>query len=317
MPSAIENPVSTAGVELGRHLFYDPILSDDSSFSCGSCHIQEFAFSDAPKQFSKGIYGKLMKRNTPPLFNLAWYPAMNWDGKHSSIETQVFHPVSDVDEMGFSWPEAEKRVRRSKFYPEMFKNAFGDSMIDSTRIAYAIAQFERSLLSHNAKYDRVIRGEEYFTEKEYNGFLLANDQTKGDCLHCHTTDANALGTTAKFSNNGLDGYSSASKYEDRGLGGISGKERDFGLFKIPSLRNVALTAPYMHDGRFSTLEEVIEFYSSGVNSGANVDPKMGFAHQGGAHLSTEEKEDILAFLLTLTDSLFISDPKFSNPFNTN
>lgn len=314
MPQADDNPVTVDGVKLGRYLFYDPILSYDSSFSCSSCHLQEYAFSDAPNVFSKGINGDFMERNTPGLFNLAWYSAMHWDGKHRSIEEQVFHPIMADDEMDFSWVEAEKRLQRSNTYPELFNKAFGEIKIDSVLIVKAIAQFERTLISSNSKFDKVIRGEAYFTEQEYEGFVLMNDQTKGDCLHCHTTDANALGTTGKYSNNGIENASSAEDYPDQGLGSISGKESDIGLFKIPSLRNVALTAPYMHDGRFSTLEEVVDFYSDHVEESYNIDSKMGFARRGGAHLSSDEKEAIVAFLNTLTDYEFIQNPAFGNPF---
>ena len=314
MPLSSTNPVTKEGVDLGRHLFYDPILSYDSTLSCAGCHRQEVAFSDAPNLFSKGSNGSPVKRNSLPLFNLAWYPSLFWDGKAVSIEDQVFHPVRRKDEMNLKWKVAENRIAQSDFYKEKFKAAFGDQTIDSNLIAKAIAQFERTLISHNSKYDMVLKGKAYFTEDEYQGFVLMNDQTKGDCLHCHTTDADPLGTTLKFSNNGLDSIKDPYKYVDKGLGEVTGKVTDFGKFKIPSLRNVAITPPYMHDGRFYTLREVLDFYSTGVNVSVNIDSKMGFAHGGGTHLSSEEKKQIIAFLKTLTDSVFITNPAFSNPF---
>jgi cytochrome c peroxidase len=314
MPDAANNPVSIEGAKLGRYLFYDPILSYDSTFSCASCHNQESAFSDFPKQFSKGINGDLMTRNTMPLFNLAWYPAMHWDGKVTSIEEQVFHPVMAENEMDFDWKKATLRIRKSKFYQPLFNAAFGDVEIDSNIIAKAIAQFERTLISNNSKFDSVIRGQAYFTTKEYEGFVLINDQTKGDCLHCHTTDADALGTSRSFSNNGLDPAQKIEDYKDSGKGGITKNAKDYGHFKIPSLRNIAVTAPYMHDGRLKTLEDVIDFYSEEVNAGINTDSKMGFAHQGGAHLSVDEKAAIIAFLHTLTDNSFLTNQEFGNPF---
>ncbi len=311
---ATDNPPTIEGAKLGRFLFYDPILSSDNSFSCASCHKQAFAFSDAPKRFSKGIGGEVMKRNTMPLFNLAWYPSLFWDGKATSIEEQVFHPVQAHNEMNLDWPTAVQRIKQSKFYRPKFYAAFDNAEIDSTLIAKAIAQFERTLISSNSKYDQVIRGEAYFTAEEYEGFVLINDQTKGDCLHCHTTDADALGTTTKFSNNGLVAAFNPTDFEDKGKAEVTGKEKDIGKFRIPSLRNVAVTPPYMHDGRFETLEEVVDFYSEGVNRSYNIDSKMEFANRGGASLTKDEKEKIIAFLKTLTDSTFITNPEFGNPF---
>lgn len=313
---ATDNPPTFEGAELGRFLFYDPILSEDNTFSCASCHKQEAAFSDSPNRFSTGINGELMTRNTLPLFNLAWYPALFWDGKAVSIEEQVFHPVRAHDEMNLDWTTAVLRIMQSDFYRSKFQVAFGNVEIDSVLIAKAIAQFERILISNNSKYDKVLTGETNFTKDEYEGFLLMNDQTKGDCLHCHTTDADALGTTTKFSNNGLDAALKPDDYSDKGKAEITGREKDIGRFRIPSLRNVAVTAPYMHDGRFETLEEVIDFYSEGVNNCYNIDSKMEFAHIGGVQLTKEEKDKIIAFLKTLTDTTFLTNPEFGNPFTT-
>lgn len=317
MPVSITNPVTKEGADLGRHLFYDPILSSDSTMSCASCHRQEVAFSDAPHPYSKGIKGSEMQRNTLPLFNLAWYPSLFWDGKAVSIEEQVFHPVRAHDEMNLQWPMAEQRIKRSQFYKEKFRAAFGEQEIDSILIAKAIAQFERTLLSYRSKYDMALAGKAIFTKEELEGYNLVNDMTKGDCLHCHTTDGNPLGTTLTFSNNGLDAIADPEKYKDKGRGAVTGKVTDIGKFKIPSLRNITLTAPYMHDGRFNTLEEVVDFYSEGVNVCANIDSKMTMAHRKGVGLTKDEKKKIIAFLKTLTDSAFITDPAFSNPFKKN
>lgn len=314
MPKSQMNPVTNEGVKLGRLLFYDTILSENYTFSCGSCHKQKFAFSDSPNQFSKGVNGEPLDRNTMSLYNLAWYPSMFWDGRATSIENQVFFPVRAHNEMNLNWSIAEERVKNSNFYKPLFKKAFGDNKIDSIKISFAIAQFERTLISSNSKFDQVLRGEKYLTADEYEGYSLINDQTKGDCLHCHTTDGNGLGTTLKFSNNGLDNYTNESDYSDKGLASYTNQSKDIGKFKIPSLRNVGITAPYMHDGRFKTLEEVLDFYSVGVNQSYNVDSKMGFSHQGGANLTESEKEKIISFLLTLTDSVFITNPKYSSPY---
>ena len=314
MPKPVENPVTNEGVALGRYLFYDPILSTDSNMACASCHRQEAAFSDAPNTFSKDRFSAALKRNTPPLFNLAWYPALFWDGRAQDVEEQVLHPVRAHDEMNMQWRGAAERLSRHPRYRTLFRSAFGDVPIDSTLIAKAIAQFERTLLSYRSKYDRVLAGTERFTEDEYEGFDIVNDMSKGDCLHCHSTDADALGVVPSFSNNGLDAAVSADDFKDAGRGGITGRPADRGRFKVPSLRNIAITAPYMHDGRFKTLEAVLEFYSEGVRQSPTIDAKMGYAHRGGAHLSSADKKKVIAFLRTLTDSVFIRDRAFSNPF---
>ncbi len=309
-----ENIPTIEGVELGRYLFYDPILSKDSTFSCGSCHKQEKAFSDSPNVFSLGVNNTMTKRNSMPLFNLQWNTSFFWDGKANSIEEQVSHPVKSHDEMDLDWIQAAQRIQKSSFYVPMFYSAFGNQAIDSISISKAIAQFERTLISHNSKYDQVLRGEAYFTAREYEGFVLMNDQSKGNCLHCHTTDANALGTTTKFSNNGLDEFTSPIEFKDRGKGGVTNRDSDIGLFRIPSLRNVGVTSPYMHDGRFESLEEVIDFYTHGVNNSYNLDSKIEQSHQKGLNLTREEKESIILFLHTLTDSIFMKNPNFANPF---
>jgi cytochrome c peroxidase len=254
------------------------------------------------------------RRNVPPLFNLAWYPGLFWDGRAAGIEEQVSVPLLDHHEMAMDWPLVRQRLEADDEYPEYFSAAFGEGRVDSTRIVRAIGQFLRTLISYRSKYDRAIAGEVRFTPQEAMGYELVNDQTKGDCLHCHTTDANALGTTLGFSNNGLDAASAKGECMDAGRGGVTGRPSDRGAFKIPSFRNLVFTAPYMHDGRFATLTEVLEFYSTGVEAGPCVDPKMEFAHQGGARLTEEEKVDVLAFLLTLSDTAFVRDPAFSNPW---
>ena len=314
MPIAVDNPVTVEGARLGRYLFYDPILSADSSMSCASCHQQKQAFSDAPLQFSRGRNNVPLRRNTMPLFNLAWYPAFFWDGRATSLEEQVFHPVRAYNEMNLNWNQAAHRLQGNKFYRKQFKLVFGHVNIDSTHISKAIAQFMRTLISYQSKYDQVIAGKVLFTKDEYEGFGLVNDQTKGDCIHCHSTDGNALGTKLLFTNNGLDAVLNAKDFKDPGRGGVSGKQEDNGKFIVPSLRNLAFTAPYMHDGRFKTLEEVLQFYSSGVKLSATIDSKMEYAHQGGVRLSPEESRKIIAFLMTMSDSTFVSNPAFSNPF---
>lgn len=314
MPVSSTNKVTNEGVILGRYLFYDTLLSAGKNMSCASCHKQVYAFSDSPHKFSKGNQQTLTKRNTLPLFNLAWYSAFFWDGKAKSIEQQIFHPVRDTNEMNLPWKQAVQRVANSKFYKPKFRAAFGHQTIDSVLISNAIAQFLKTMLSYQSKFDRVLAGTDTLTKDEYAGLVLINDMTKGDCLHCHTTDADALGTTRTFSNNGLDTIYNSQNYIDKGLGGVTNNPKDNGKFKIPSLRNLVFTAPYMHDGRFATLEDVVDFYSHGVNLSANIDTKMGFAHQKGVNLTSAEKQKIIAFLKTLSDTTFVTNPAFSNPF---
>lgn len=314
MPASPANPVTVEGAELGRLLFYDVSLSADSSLSCGSCHKQEHAFTDG-EQFSKGFKGQTLERNTMPLFNLAWNHSLFWDGRAKSIEEQVFHPVRAHNEMNLHWDVAAKRIRTNKKYKALFKAAFGTAKVDSMLISKAIAQFERTLISNRSRFDRALAGQTILTEDEREGFILLNDMTRGDCLHCHTTDADALGTTGAFSNNGLDDVKDPGSYKDKGRGAITGDRKQLGHFKIPSLRNLVFTAPYMHDGRFKTLEEVIDFYSSGVHMSANIDSKMGTAKKKGAHFTNLEKKRIIAFLKTLSDSAFVSDERFSDPYS--
>ncbi|RYE25961.1 MAG: cytochrome-c peroxidase [Sphingobacteriales bacterium] len=308
MPLAKNNVLTKEGIALGRRLFYDPILSGDRTITCASCHKQAYAFSDGGARFSKGIDGAQQLRNTIPLFNLAWYPALFWDGRAATVEEQVFHPVRTSTEMNMSWNEVATRVNADSKYRKLFYKAFGDRPIDSTLIAFAIAQFERSLISYRSKFDRVLAGTDKLTPDEAQGFVLMNDMTKGDCLHCHTTDADALGTTHAFSNNGLDSIPT-----DKGRLGVTGLQGDMGKFKIPSIRNLGFTAPYMHDGRFATLDDVLDFYNEHVKPGSYTDSKMGAAYRGGVHLTVIEKEQIITFLNTLNDSAFVEDPQFSNP----
>lgn len=314
MPVAANNPVTVEGVALGRLLFYDPILSLDSTISCSSCHQQAYAFSDGPLQFSKGISGEPLTRNTMPLYNLAWYKGYFWDGRAATIEDQVFFPVRHAKEMGLNWKIAEQRLNRHNIYRPLFYKAFATATIDSVLIAKAIAQFERTLISNQSKYDRALRMEVILSKDEYAGFELINDQSMGNCLHCHVTDASPLGTNGGFANNGLDRANLPSDYPDSGLGGITGKAREVGQFKVPSLRNITVTAPYMHDGRFSTLEEVLQFYNNDVHATLNLDPVLKHQSKQGLQFTAVEIQQIIAFLETLTDSIFLTDPKFSNPF---
>lgn len=302
------NPQTVEGITLGKKLFFDPILSANNTQACADCHAPENAFSDADR-FSDGIDGIRGNRNSMPLFNLAWNydEKFFWDGSSFSLEHQAFVPVSDLIEMKSSWSQLETELQQHPDYPKLFNLAFGNSTIDSTLVTKAIAQFERTLISSNSKFDKYLLGETNLTPEELNGFNVFMDETKGDCFHCHGSDKNPLWTDNIFHNNGLD-----ATITDLGLGAITGDPSDNGKFKSPSLRNLAFTAPYMHDGRFETLDDVINHYSEGIQNSSTIDPLMKKVAQGGVQLSDQDKADLKAFLLSLSDYEFISNPNFLN-----
>ena len=291
-----DNPMTFEGVELGRKLFNDPILSANNTLACINCHMPESSFSD-PNQFSTGIDGFLGNRNSSALINLGWSSSFNWDGSVKSLEEQAFEPVTNSLEMHNSWNNVENTLNQDEEYLLLFKQAYNIDYIDSTHVVMAIAQFERTLISNNSKFDKYSRGEEVFTKSELNGFAIFNSE-KGDCFHCHGT---SLFTDNLFHNNGLD----VEPFLDLGLGKITENTSDNGKFKTPTLRNIEVSAPYMHDGRFATLEKVIEHYDSGGHFSSTVDPlmkKLGV----GLNLTNQEKSDLIAFLKTLTDYDYIT-----------
>ncbi|MEZ4703411.1 MAG: cytochrome c peroxidase [Rhodothermales bacterium] len=281
------------GVALGERLFFDPILSIDSTVACGSCHDPAFSFSD-PKAFSDGVAGKT-GRNSMAVVNVAWMPTLFWDGRAGSVEEQALGPVENPVEMGESWPHVVEKLQRHPDYPRLFDEAFETSAITPELVVKAIAQYERTLISANARYDRFKAGEETLTAQEELGRTIFFGE-RGDCFHCHGT---ALFTDNRYHNNGLDAVPA-----DSGLAGITGASFDLAKFKTPSLRNVAVTAPYMHDGRFETLEDVVTFYNAEVQPSATLDPLLGRTRR--EPLSDEEQAALVAFLHTLTDDDFLS-----------
>lgn len=301
-----DNPLTVEGIALGKALFYDPILSANNTQSCASCHLQSGGFSD-PNQFSVGINGSLGTRNSMPLFNLAWNRRgpFNWDGSAASLEDQIFEPVTNPLEMANTWPNAVAALQNSATYPELFDAAFGSTAIDSVNVSRAIAQFVRTLISGNSKFDRYLNGQEDLSEAEERGMNIFLDETRGDCFHCHGNPMNPLWTDNRFHNNGLDEF-----FIDRGLGAVTGDPRDDGLFRTPSLRNLSFTAPYMHDGRFNTLDEVIDHYSEGLVYSETISPLLKKVSEGGVGLTPEEKSDLKAFLLSLTDPSFTTDLEY-------
>jgi cytochrome c peroxidase len=306
-----DNPMTVEGVELGRQLFYDPILSKNSVQSCANCHVQSFGFTDDGLQYSTGVDGLQGNRNAMALINLAWGTSFFWDGRAASLEHQIFGPVTNPLEMNISWAEAEGKLNASADYKHLFKEAFNIDQIDSIHVSKAIAQFLRSMVSGNSKFDKFVREEVNLTTSELNGLTIYNTE-KGDCFHCHTLTS-GLATDNTFKNNALDDDASMV---DLGRMDVTGMASDKGKFKVPTLRNIELTAPYMHDGRFATLEDVVDHYDQGGVSSSTVDPLMkhvaGSANPG-LNLTAQDKLDLIAFLRTLTDPDFINNAAYSHP----
>jgi len=301
------------GIQLGRKLFYDPIFSVDSTVSCSSCHQQAKSFTDGLDR-SNGVAGQT-KRSSIDLINVGFtYHGLFWDGRASSLEQLALVPIEDPIEMANSWDTVEMRLKRHPNYPSDFRKAFGIeniSQIDRSLATKAVAQFLRTIISgHNSKYDRFTRGEIFLEENEYNGYLMFfnidPNLPDAQCGHCHNAP---LMATNDFFNNGLQEASDLESIPDKGRGLITGDPADNGKFKPPTLRNIALTAPYMHDGRFKTLPEVLDHYANG---GKNSPNKSTFMFN--LKLTESEKSDIIAFLLTLTDSTTLTNPAYQNPF---
>jgi cytochrome c peroxidase len=302
MPVPDNNPTTVQGVELGRLLFYDPILSGDSTQACGSCHIQNLAFSDS-RRFSEGISGAKGNRHAPAIVNPAYTGDTFWDGRVHSLEEQATKPVPNQDEMNLPWPIAIERLKNSPTYPDKFCAAFGDSKITVDRVTKAIAQFERTFISFNSKYDRVKRGEDTFTPEEAAGEKIFNSNQRGDCFHCHQAP---LFTTNTFHNTGLD-----SVVVDRGRYDVTGNPGDLGKFKAPSLRNCADRFVFEHDSRFS-IREAIEHYNN-FHDGPGVDELIRGRLERPL-LRAGEIDTLIIFLGTLSDPDFLTNPALSNPY---
>jgi cytochrome c peroxidase len=285
--------------------------------SCAGCHAPSSAFSD-PNQFSEGIDGVTGTRNSMVLVNVGWNNFFFWDGRAKTLEEQILIPVEDPIEMHDDWTDVMSTLRSDVTYKNLFFEAFNTTDIDSTHAAKAIAQFIRTMISGSSKYDVMYKAENNLplsaseqiiyatvTPEETAGYDLFKSLNGADCFHCHN---GPLMQVQKFSNNGLD-----ATFSDNGRGDVTGNPSDFGKFKVPTLRNIEYSGPYMHDGRFNTLEEVIEHYSSGIQMSSTIDPLIEFASQGGVQLDAYEKDLIKQFLLTLTDETFINNPDFQEP----
>lgn len=281
-----DNPMTEEGVALGEMLFFGTNLSPlTSHFSpcCASCHHKEHSFEMGPE----GTLENLGTTHTMlPLINLAWNTTgLGWESQVATLEDMVYAAYTDPLEINADTSEVVQQLQQSDTYPELFRKAFGTDKITFILVEKAIAQYVRSLVFTNSKFDRYLRGEEQLEQDELNGYMLFITENGADCFHCHGGGANALFTTYLRYNNGLDAA-------------IQGE------FKAPTLRNIALTAPYMHDGRFTTLDEVIDFYSKGVQYSEHISPLMHHVMQGGVQLTPQEKQQLKAFLNTLTDDLY-------------
>jgi cytochrome c peroxidase len=292
-----DNPLIEERVTLGEKLFHEKLLSRDGSISCASCHHADAAFTDR-LPVSIGIEGRRGDRNAMPLFNLAWKREFFWDGRARSLREQVLMPVGDHREMDESPDRVCEKLTASPDYPSLFRAGFGSPGITPEKIALALEQYLLTLSARDSRFDRAMSGKAALSDEEKRGFELfmtefdpRTGQRGADCFHCH---GGALFSDHQFHNNGLDG-------EAPGRAQVTGLPGDQRKFATPSLRNVALTAPYMHDGRFATLEEVVEHYSTGIHRSDTLDPNLAKHPQAGLHLEAADKSALVAFLKTLTD----------------
>lgn len=293
------NPLDSNKIQLGRALFYDPILSKDNTISCSSCHSPFNAFAHTDHDLSHGIKDQIGTRNAPALFNLAWHKSFMWDGAIHHLDMQALAPISSSLEMGDSLPNVLQKLRASSIYPKLFQQAYKDSTITGEQLLKAIAQFQLTLISSNSKYDRVKRQKATFNEQEQKGYELFK-------IHCNSCHQEPLFTKSTFANNGLPLDTTLNDY---GKGMISKQKQDSGLFKVPSLRNLSYSFPYMHDGRFEKLSQVLKHYT-------HAETQLHFENnlnQKAIQLTSNEKVDLISFLLTLNDKEFVFKPEHQFP----
>jgi len=292
-------PLTAEKVHLGKLLFYDPILSRDSSISCASCHSPFNAFAHTDHDLSHGIDDRIGTRNAPALMNLAWQREFMWDGASNHLHAQALAPITNPLEMDEQPENIISKLNRSALYRQLFELSFGDTFITTSRIVVSLAQFQLTLISADSKYDRVMEGREQFTAQEINGYKLFRQH----CAACHREP---LFTNYEFRNNGLSGdpiLRDAGKYT------ITQRPSDSLLFKVPTLRNVEYSYPYMHDGRFKTLYQVLGHYTGGISRSTTLAKEL----QQPIVLKPNEQTDLVAFLLTLSDRNFIFNPQHGPP----
>ncbi|MCH1473788.1 MAG: c-type cytochrome [Bacteroidia bacterium] len=311
---AEDNPLTIQGVKLGKMLFYEKKLSGDGTQACASCHLQEFAFTDSA-QFSIGVRGEKGGRHAMSVFNMAWNDnEFFWDGRAHLLRDQALLPIQDELEMDETLENVVAKLSESQMYKNQFIRAFGSDEVTSEKVSLALEQFMNSITSTNSKYDEFLKDSTVFTASEKRGFKLFNteynpffpEESGADCQHCHS---GLNFENDKYMNNGLD-----ATFADDGRGKATEDPADNGKFKVTSLRNIALTAPYMHDGRFNTLEEVVDHYSEQIKASATLDPALEQTRETGLFLTEQDKKDLVAFLKTLTDKELTTNPKYSSPF---
>lgn len=296
-----ENPITKNGVELGRKLFYEGKLSRNNTISCGFCHIQEHAFTHHGHTVSHGIDDRTGIRNAPAIQNMAFLKRYMWDGVIHNLNQQPIIPISDANEMDSSMREVVAKLSKEDIYNKLFKQAYGDESITGERVLKALSQFMATLISADSKYDRFKQGKENLSSEESQGMALFQQK----CASCHSGE---LFTDESFRNTGM--YYN-TQFKDAGRHRVTLDQNDWMKFRVPSLRNVEYTAPYMHDGRFYTLEAVLNFYSDNVEDHPNLDPQLKQNNHIGIAMNAQEKQFTIAFLKTLSDKNFISNPKFA------
>ncbi len=312
-----DNALTIQKVKLGKMLFYEPMLSKDGSQSCASCHRQDDAFSDTSK-FSIGVEGLPGKRQAMAAFNLAWNSnEFFWDGRAHLLRDQSLLPIQDPLEMNETLDNVVSKLSSSTKYTDQFMRAFGSREVTSEKMSLAMEQFMLTIVSNSSKYDEYLAGNVALSESEergrvlffteYNPFLP--DQSGADCAHCHSS---FNFENDRYMNNGLD---ADADFDDIGREEVTGNASDRAKFKVPTLRNIELTPPYMHDGRFQTLEEVVEHYNSGIKASSTLDPAIENTREKGLLLDDQDKKDLVAFLKTLTDDNLALNEEYSDPFN--
>lgn len=298
-----KNPRTVVGFQLGKDLFFDPILSDDNTISCGSCHLSFTAFTHADHRLSHGIKGRIGTRNTSTLINLAWNTSFMWDGGVNNIEVQAINPITNPLEMDSDLGELIDKLQNSSDYPKRFYEVYNDSVIDSKKLLKALAQFTVSLTSFESKYDSVSRGESgiKFTQKEANGYELFK-------THCATCHEEPLFTNNSFKNNGL---AVDTFLNDSGRMGITKNSEDAFKFRVPTLRNIEHSAPYFHDGRVNRLKDVLKHYTSEIQHSSTLAPEL----KDKINLTRKQQIEIVAFLKTLTDKQFLYNMNYRQTNN--
>jgi cytochrome c peroxidase len=293
-----KNPLTKEKIELGRILFYDPILSKDNTISCSSCHLSHTAFAHIDHQLSHGIKGKIGTRNAPALMNLAWNSSFMWDGSVNHLDMQSLAPITHPDEMGENMDNVVAKLQKSTRYTELFKAAYGDEVITGEHTLKAISQFMLTLVSANSKYDKILRGDKNIAFNPYE--LKGYDLFKTHCGSCHREP---LFMSNSFENNGLEPDTTLN---DIGRMKLTQRPEDAFKFRVPTLRNIEVSYPYMHDGRFPNLPMVLFHYTEGVHQSPTLSPQL----KKKIILSETDKGNLIAFLKTLTDEDFLHNPAF-------